>query len=84
MNEAIVTPDGKLLCSTPECKKPIEFMEETGYTRTWNVEMEGVDKLAAIYGGTDDFSEQGAGDDYLMCTDWHHSALPSVLEIDYR
>lgn len=42
---------------------------ETGYVRTWSTSFDPDTKtITASWGGSEDFSESGSGDDHLQCT----------------
>lgn len=61
-------------------------LTETGYTRSWQIDIdEASETVVAYFGGTEDFSDQGAGDDHLECsTCLETKPLPEGWEIDYQ
>jgi hypothetical protein len=61
-------------------------LTETGYVRTWHTEFDDESRtVIAYYNGSEDFSDEGAGDDHLQCsTCLETKPLPEGWEIDYR
>lgn len=60
-------------------------LTETGYTRTWHTEVDAETKtIRAYFCGTEDWSDQGAGDDHLACI-WCGETKPiEGWEIDWQ
>lgn len=60
-------------------------LTETGYIRQWHTEFDEKTKtIRAYFGGSEDFSESGAGDDHLMCaTCLDTKPLPQGWEVDF-
>ncbi|AIS73844.1 hypothetical protein SEA_SEMPERFI_81 [Mycobacterium phage SemperFi] len=58
---------------------------ETGYVRTWSIEIDPEDKtIVASYGGSEDFSDEGAGDDHLQCSICLDTKpIPEGWEVDF-
>jgi len=59
---------------------------ETGYVRTWQTELdEASQTIRAYWGGSEDFSDEGAGDDQLQCSlCLMTKPIPDGWEIDYQ
>jgi hypothetical protein len=72
-----------------ECRNGGEHdwaMTESGYTRQWSIEIDDDAKvIRAFYGGSEDFSEEGAGDEHLECLGCLAvKPLPAGYEVDYE
>ncbi|QGJ90976.1 hypothetical protein SEA_BIANCATRI92_78 [Mycobacterium phage BiancaTri92] len=61
-------------------------LTETGYVRTWHTELdEESQTIRTYFGGSEDWSESGAGDEHLQCsTCLLTKPLPEGWEIDYQ
>lgn len=59
---------------------------ETGYVRTWSVDIDPKTKtVTAYYSGSEDFSESGDGNDALECSlCLTTKEIPEGWEIDYQ
>lgn len=60
-------------------------LHETGYSRGWHTEIdETTQTIRAYFGGSEDFSEEGAGDDHLVClTCLATKPIPQGWEVEY-
>ena len=62
-------------------------LAETGYVRTWNIEMDEESKVITAYQGwgSSNFSEQGNGDDHLECSlCLETKEIPDDWEVDFQ
>ena len=61
-------------------------LTETGYIRQWFTEFDEENKVIRGYwGGSEDFSDGGNGDDHLMCsTCLVTKPIPEGWEVDYE
>jgi hypothetical protein len=61
-------------------------LTETGYIRTWTTRLDATSqRIIAEYTGSEDFSDEGAGDEHLQCSlCLATTPLPPGWEIDYR
>lgn len=68
------------------CQHPDWVMIETGYVRQWHIDIdEDTKTITAYWGGSEDFSESGAGDECLQCTMCLATKpLPEGFEVDYE
>lgn len=59
---------------------------ETGYVRSWHTEIDENEKvICAFYCGSEDFSEEGAGDDHLQCSlCLDTKSIPNDWEVDFQ
>jgi hypothetical protein len=76
--------DNGIACRDPNCPGTL-MLQETGYVRCWSTHMEDGRLVATSNGGTEDFGEEGDGDEHLCCsTCLFEYALPTDTEIDWR
>lgn len=67
--------DGGLYCGHEGCEAPVETLAEDGYRRTWSLEVDG-DGVKAVFGGLEDFSEDGDYTYKLECNNGHDNDVP--------
>lgn len=61
-------------------------LTESGYVRTWSIRIDPANEtIVAYYGGSEDFSDEGAGDEHLQCSlCLETKPLPAGWEVDYQ
>lgn len=61
-------------------------LTETGYIRQWHTEIDEETKtVRAYFSGSEDFSDEGAGDDHLMCSlCLDTKPIPEGWEVDFQ
>lgn len=61
-------------------------LTESGYVRTWVTEVDEEAKtIRACYGGSEDFSDEGSGDEHLECLGCGDTKpIPDDWEVDYQ